>query len=84
MKSQCDDARDSEACHSEVTKLEKQKTDAVARFESRIVATRVSAAAEPPASSVESRLKTVNDLFSRGLISQEEYDRKRREIMSGI
>lgn len=84
MKSQCDGARDSEACNSEAAKLEKQKADAVSRFESQIVATRVSSAAEPSASSVESRLKTVNDLYNRGLISQEEHERKRQEIMSGI
>lgn len=84
MKSQCADARDSEGCNNEVARLEKQKVDAVTRFERQIVATRISATAEPPASSIESRLKTVNDLFSRGIISREEYERKRQEIVSGI
>jgi hypothetical protein len=33
---------------------------------------------------VEQRLKTIEDLYKKGILSEEEYKRKRNEILKGI
>lgn len=41
-------------------------------------------ASKPTAATVEERLKRLDDLKSKGLITQQEYDRKRQAIINGI
>ncbi len=87
MNTQCESAKDSEGCQKELAKLEDQRRAALEKFERQLTATKVSAnAASAPAenSSTESRLNTLNDLLKRGLINKDEYDRKRREIVSDL
>lgn len=40
--------------------------------------------AKEPADSIEQRLKRLNDLLRKGLITEEEYDRKREEILEEL
>ena len=80
---QCGGGGDEGDCEAELSELRKQKTAALEKIERRRQETKIAPSAQGKASA-ESRLKTIKDLYDRSVISREEYDRKRREIMSGI
>lgn len=84
VNSMCDE-QDKDRCAEQVTKLTQQKTAALQRLDNQAATAKVSS--EMPAalpSSTEARLKAINDLFSRGLITREEYEKKRKEIVAGL
>ena len=79
----CESAAGNGDCADEISKLKKQKIAQLKRLERQRLATTITPAL-PTSSSAESRLKTIQDLFDRGRISKEEYDRHRQEILSDI
>ena len=80
---ECDATGPDSQCRTELAAMEKKRDDELRKLERRRLETATSQPATRP-SSVESRLKAAKDLFDRGVISREEYEQKRREIMSSI
>ena len=80
---QCESAVDDGNCSDELSELRKQKTAALERLKRQLITTKITPAA-PVSSTAASRLKTIKDLYDRGLINREEYDLKRRNILSDI
>ena len=83
QKLQCEDAADKEGCGEELSEIRKRKTKALERLERQRALTKITPS-KPTPSSIQSRLKAAKDLYDGGLISREEYDAKRKEIMSGL
>ena len=83
---ECDGTGSDSQCRTELATMEKKRDDELRKLERQRLGTATSPTLRPatPPSSVESRLKSAKDLFDRGVISREEYEQKRREIMSSI
>jgi hypothetical protein len=79
----CETAANKEDCEAEVSDLKDRKAKALSRLERQRSETKVTPS-EPPTASIESRLNRLKRLYDRGVISSEEYESKRKEIMSGL
>jgi hypothetical protein len=79
----CESASNKEDCQDEVSELKKRKTKALERLERQRAETKITPS-EPETISVESRLNRLKRLYNRGVINREEYESKRKEIMSGL
>ena len=81
--SECRAATNKDECEARVTALEERKAEELQGLEQRRTASAVRSPMTQSAT-IESRLAEIKDLLDRGIITQPEYDAKRRDILSEL
>lgn len=82
-RSECERATDKDQCRSQLSAMEEKKSEELLVLEQRRLASHVASPLMQSAT-IESRLTGIKNLLDRGVITQQEYEAKRREILSEL